>query len=432
MFPLVSQTPAHFSNSTAEICTASHGAQTYIAAFWPSVILLVLSTALMGLYTALVSFALTILIRRGSVHVQVMALLAVMLVMYASAAFHWGILLLSTTGYYELVQAYVSEALSVCGSASALSTTPMSYPSEPGFTYGLPGVVHGLTLCAPTGILTLNVLLGDAIVWWRAWIIWPRSLIVRGTCVVLLAVTTGAYTIDLTTQCILRTHIGESRLHPDWFLLQAGRLWCGCIGLIPIEQSRCHGHDWMQSMTHRYYREHRKMFEATTLERSSRIERLLVLLVESGTVYCLLWGFILAYQTSSFTDPALESRLEQQVLTGFDYFMKGCLIPLIGIYPTTIIVLVALNRSHFHGTVSTDKLVSDVVFRHQPDITNDEAASSLHTAAEVSSCGGRDGQLGADEDFSKGFIIADKDSDSLPSYLRGPDRARPLTTYTFP
>ncbi|TBU39311.1 hypothetical protein BD309DRAFT_983153 [Dichomitus squalens] len=292
----------------------------------------------------------------------------------------------------------------------------MSYPSEPGFTYGLPGVVHGLTLCAPTGILTLNVLLGDAIVWWRAWIIWPRSLIVRGTCVVLLAVTTAFS--ELTLANLDYIPIGSFyRLDVFGVAASVSSLSSNLVATVMIG---CKA--W----------EHRKMFEATTLERSSRIERLLVLLVESGTVYCLLWGFILAYQTSSFTDPALESRLEQQVLTGFDYFMKGCLIPLIGIYPTTIIVLVALNRSHFHGTVSTDKLVSDVVFRHQPDITNDEAASSLHTAAEVSSCGGRDGQLGADEDFSKGFIIADKDSDSLPSYLRGPDRARPLTTYTFP
>ncbi|EJF55977.1 hypothetical protein DICSQDRAFT_130336 [Dichomitus squalens LYAD-421 SS1] len=289
----------------------------------------------------------------------------------------------------------------------------MSYPSEPGFTYGLPGVVHGLTLCAPTGILTLNVLLGDAIVWWRAWIIWPRSLIVRGTCVVLLAVTTAFS--ELTLANLDYIPIGSFyRLDVFGVAASVSSLSSNLVATVMIG---CKA--W----------EHRKMFEATTLERSSRIERLLVLLVESGTVYCLLWGFILAYQTSSFTDPALESRLEQQVLTGFDYFMKGCLIPLIGIYPTTIIVLVALNRSHFHGTVSTDKLVSHVVFRHQPDITNDEAASSLHTAAEVSSCGGRNGQLGADEDCSKGFMIADKESPS--SYLRGPDRARPLTIHEY-
>ncbi len=36
-----------------------------------------------------------------------------------------------------------------------------------------------------------QIMLGDAVVWWRVWVIWPRSLLVRWTSVILLAATLG-------------------------------------------------------------------------------------------------------------------------------------------------------------------------------------------------------------------------------------------------
>ena len=91
-------------------------------------------------------------------HVQVAALFAVILVMYASAAFHWAILLLNAMGYYELVKIYASQTNCQCMSGSLCPCIATDAPPTCSlFNYGLPGSVHGLALCAPTALLTINV-----------------------------------------------------------------------------------------------------------------------------------------------------------------------------------------------------------------------------------------------------------------------------------
>ena len=79
--------------------------------------------------------------------------------MYASAAFHWAILFLNVMGYHELVQAYAEQINCQCSSGWFCL---YGNPYRPGracsvIDYGLSGSVHGLTLCAPTVTLTINV-----------------------------------------------------------------------------------------------------------------------------------------------------------------------------------------------------------------------------------------------------------------------------------
>ena len=81
--------------------------------------------------------------------------------MYASAILHWTTLLLNVIGYYNVARAYAAQLLrqSTSGDtcrllcpiilALTLSCTMISF--------GIPGSVHGLTVCAPTALLTLNV-----------------------------------------------------------------------------------------------------------------------------------------------------------------------------------------------------------------------------------------------------------------------------------
>ncbi|KAI0739950.1 hypothetical protein C8Q80DRAFT_1124230 [Daedaleopsis nitida] len=93
--------------------------------------------------------------------------------------------------------------------------------------------------------------------------------------------------------------------------------------------------------------EHRKFIADVNLGRTSRVERALALLIESGSVYCILWMLVVIYQViwQIYGDaiyPTFNSAVE--------YFLKGCLIPLVGIYPTAIILLVALDKSHFGAT----------------------------------------------------------------------------------
>ncbi|RDX50554.1 hypothetical protein OH76DRAFT_457410 [Lentinus brumalis] len=93
--------------------------------------------------------------------------------------------------------------------------------------------------------------------------------------------------------------------------------------------------------------EHRRtiMFylRARGSSRRTQVERTLALLVESGLLYCALWVFIVAYElTVLFTsDPLIFSNFARR----FYYVMEGCVVPLIGMYPTLVLIVCAVNKS---------------------------------------------------------------------------------------
>ncbi|KAM5540008.1 hypothetical protein V8D89_006340 [Ganoderma adspersum] len=78
---------------------------------------------------------------------------------------------------------------------------------------------------------------------------------------------------------------------------------------------------------------------------ASQMEKVLSLLVESGMAYCALWGGI---DGEAFDIPGQKDFWDI-----FTIIVNGTLVPLIAIYPTVIIVLVALNRSHIADGFTT-------------------------------------------------------------------------------
>ena len=80
------------------------------------------------------------------------------LLMYASAVFYWVSLLLNAVGVYNIVQAY--EVQFHCQARLCELRSSGQLPSSNDCLYnyyGLPGTIRGLTLCAPTIILSVNV-----------------------------------------------------------------------------------------------------------------------------------------------------------------------------------------------------------------------------------------------------------------------------------
>ena len=43
--------------------------------------------------------------------------------------------------------------------------------------------------------ISRQVVVGDAIIWWRAWVLWPRSYAVRLLCILMLLLTLGTYSV---------------------------------------------------------------------------------------------------------------------------------------------------------------------------------------------------------------------------------------------
>ncbi|PIL28272.1 hypothetical protein GSI_09560 [Ganoderma sinense ZZ0214-1] len=139
-----------------------------------------------------------------------------------------------------------------------------------------------------------------------------------------------------------------------------------------------------------------------SLKRSSRVEKILIFLVESGTIYSIIWVSILIYQVALLGESEVVSTLEEKMFNTFDYFVKGCLIPLIGMYPTIIITLVALNKSHFHGTSSGGGPISDISFRRPITTTltsNQEHSFPTSVSWSRPQDGDSDSAPGVDEDL---------------------------------
>ncbi|KAM5536524.1 hypothetical protein V8D89_009801 [Ganoderma adspersum] len=376
MFPIVSE-PQPEAWDTYYSTLIFGGQDTYTAALWPCIVLVILSSILLGLFTALALFAALVLVRKGLRHLSNLVLFAVILFMYASAVLHWTTLLLNVIGYYNISRAYAAQLLCQCTNGDTCrALCPVILPLNPSsctmISFGLPGAVHGLT-----------VVLGDAVVWWRVWVIWPRSLIVRITCVVLLAATLAMGIIDTLDSCSMAafsvlsvfnfTEVPSGSFYQSDFFGLAASVLSLATNMVATILIGCKA--W----------EHAKiMGSVSSLKRSSRVEKILIFLVESGTVYCVIWVCVLAHQVA-LLGTGLVGPSEQKVLDSFDYFIKGCLIPLIGMYPTAIITLVALNKSHFHGTSFGGGPVSSISFRvpiSTPPTSKEEA--SLPTVASLS------------------------------------------------
>ncbi|KAM5540003.1 hypothetical protein V8D89_006335 [Ganoderma adspersum] len=81
----------------------------------------------------------------------------------------------------------------------------------------------------------------------------------------------------------------------------------------------------------------------------SPTQRLFTLLVESGMVYCALWIVVLVWQAGKYLGIP-SHRGDNSFWDVFTVIINGALVPLIAIYPTIIIVIVVLNRSHIENS----------------------------------------------------------------------------------
>ncbi|KAM5540743.1 hypothetical protein V8D89_005576 [Ganoderma adspersum] len=166
-----------------------------------------------------------------------------------------------------------------------------------------------------------NFAIGDAIVWWRACVIWQHKVV---TCIgPLLRVPNG---FDLNIM------YGSSGFGPASLVLSftTNILATSLIGYKAWEQ---------RQLLKQHFAEARA---------TSRVLKALALLTESGCMYSallvLILAFILfiAYHADPPTTKGGPNYAFEVIANDFEY---GCLVPLVAIYPTTIIAIVALKQS---------------------------------------------------------------------------------------
>ncbi|KAI0319941.1 hypothetical protein OF83DRAFT_1169733 [Amylostereum chailletii] len=272
--------------------------QLTVVPFIPAIIL---QAGLFGAYTLLIVQSTYVLLRKDLRLRSIQWMLGVTSLMYITSAIHLG------SGLYSVLSSFRpgrSEAAFISRGVAML------------------GLIFS----------NINLLLSDAVVVWRAWILWERNKFVLTSCSVLFTATLAmaGFTIyqqsvpDSGSQNLLESQYGlpnatTSAVVVSLSLSLAANLWS--TALIAYKA-------W-----------HYRRSIAAHLQRGDKknmVEKLLTLLLESGAIYsCIQAAFVVSFALS----PQSESSITLKLFTS--------IIPQIsGIYPTIIIVLVCFQKTH--------------------------------------------------------------------------------------
>ncbi|KAI0368246.1 hypothetical protein BV20DRAFT_480376 [Pilatotrama ljubarskyi] len=278
-------------------------------------------TALCGAYTILYGIATYVLLRRGLKRPASRALFAVISALYASTIAHW--------------------AVNIKSSVAIGSTDSNNVESS-----------ERLGLCVPDVALTVNTVLSDGVVWWRVWVIWDQKPLLLIPAIVLVLLTLVLSSVNAYDTC--RTpDIRFARIRGPYFsnnpfgtATVVASLLTNLLAILLIGYKA-----W----------QHRRFIKQYLSRLSKRTwsEEVLHMLVESAVVYCILWAFVLGSALGSALDPTfleaaqgMPTRKLSPALEGytlFEWVLLDSLVPIIGMYPTLVVLLVTLKGSQLES-----------------------------------------------------------------------------------
>ncbi|KAI0744360.1 hypothetical protein C8Q80DRAFT_1346060, partial [Daedaleopsis nitida] len=175
----------------------------------PQVIEVALSSILFGLYSILALVAIYVLCRRGLKNTPRLAMFLAIMTLYTSTTVYWAVTLWQAL--YQLRALITDLSIGISDTNSALEYWAQIYPgaqdqiiyhSAPGYFSDQWEAWNRQTQnCIGTASLTVNVALGDAIVWWRAWILWRGNRTIRILCMLLISATFATGVVTTTRAC---------------------------------------------------------------------------------------------------------------------------------------------------------------------------------------------------------------------------------------
>ncbi|PIL26784.1 hypothetical protein GSI_11120 [Ganoderma sinense ZZ0214-1] len=288
-----------------------------------------LSCALFGVLTLLVIVAAIFLFRKGLGYRPVKILLPSTLLLYGSTAL------------------YMASLASHVGSVNRLAAQAQAGLFSDAYTNADVDAFEADVLKQSwmmTIALGLNLIVGDSIVWWRVCAVWKNRVVYTvGPLLIVLIFGFGVKALSGVHACVDPCKQPQLLLQ-DGFFVNA----CAALSLaLNLLATALIGYKaWV----------HRRLLRGHfgCGRRKSRVLKALALLVESGTVYCLLLIIVVVYEASAALFAAPDVRQNAFLRTVADY-TYACFIPVIAIYPVLIIVIVALNWSPIdHGLTRTD------------------------------------------------------------------------------
>ncbi|KAI0653450.1 hypothetical protein C8Q70DRAFT_603313 [Cubamyces menziesii] len=296
---------------------------------------IVFASVLWGAYTVLVAFTAHASLTRGFPQWSARILLAVVVALYVS-----------TTVYWASALRFVREAIEIAEGEGTIEQDSIT-------SFG----------CALTAPLLVNILLSDGVVWWRAWVLSGRKRSVLLFAGILLLATFVMSVLSTRNSCSL-THARElSYITVDLFSNDAFGVAATALSLFTNASATAAigVQAWyvpsrlLSSSPHdvRVRRRFRKLLGShlNTLSGRVRAEEILHLLIESSLVYCVLWSIILVGQAFSvvpldapFYKAYHDTPAGERFSDLYNFLLDG-LVPIIGIYPTLVIMLVSAKKS---------------------------------------------------------------------------------------
>ncbi|PIL30648.1 hypothetical protein GSI_07350 [Ganoderma sinense ZZ0214-1] len=222
--------------------------------------------------------------------------------------------------------------------------------------------------------LGVNFVIGDAIVWWRACVIWQHKVV---NCV-------GPLLILAAICCAITGMVSAPESIPNGYDLN---MLIGANSKVALVLSFATNVLATCLIGYKTW-EHRRLLKQHFAEgrTTSRVLKALALLTESGCIYCTILTVFLVYQA----DPTSLAGPNYNFETISNDFEYGCLVPVVAIYPATIIAIVALKQSPIdagglsqprqarrHGSALATAeagVASTVVFHHSTGVRSSAAA----------------------------------------------------------
>ncbi|KAI0761070.1 hypothetical protein BD413DRAFT_250713 [Trametes elegans] len=340
------------------------GAATLVTSrlYWGVLVPMIALTALFAAFTALAAQSVYFLIRTRGRQRSALVLSGAIAALYVSTCLYWASQLRALSGpLHTLVDELrgFGNAAYCLGEALATANATTDAGQVQVLCAGmLPDVArdnfHGggspLEECVPTASLTINILIGDAIVWWRALVLFERDRRLVLVSVALVAATAGLGIVDTVVSCEDIFIQGNKAQQGTIFFtneFHAGELYgYNVYGAAAATLSLLT--NVVATVLIACKAGHKRLIKdyLSCIPKRDQAIHVLVLLIESGAVYSILLTFAVAFGFATVPrGPRPISAQAEDAVLHFYLYLQSSLIPLIGMYPTAIILIVALKRS---------------------------------------------------------------------------------------
>ncbi|KAL1667808.1 hypothetical protein GGF50DRAFT_47788 [Schizophyllum commune] len=205
----------------------------------------------------------------------------------------------------------------------------------------------------------VNYVLSDAIVIWRAWVLWSDSFVAKGVLLVCMCGSLVGAIINIVWT--VRPDTAFQTAKPRALAITIPFLFTNVVAITLV------GRRAWRAISFETYR--RSIKQRLGLSRRTQIENILFLLLESGSLYCLVWVVYLVSEFTAGADTFNPVRIVGTVVHNIS-----------GIYPT-IVILAVTHIGTTQSLLGTTHVSQEIRFTESRSHTGETFGDSTTDAA---------------------------------------------------